>query len=72
MGPRLRQLKTKLGEKQLGDGKPIGGRNRLTDDAIDRLQRYYGLCIRQNKSVSDIRKAIWHCFFTYYVNRCKT
>ncbi|PFX15010.1 hypothetical protein AWC38_SpisGene20799 [Stylophora pistillata] len=33
---------------KLADGKPIGGRGRLTESRIKRLQKYYGLAIRQN------------------------
>ncbi|GFW74484.1 uncharacterized protein TNCV_2413831 [Trichonephila clavipes] len=43
MGTRLRALKLKLKGKKLEDKKSLGGRNRLTDAEIDKLQRYYGL-----------------------------
>ena len=43
MGSRLRSLK-----KPLDDGKPIGGRGRLTDNVIDSMQVYYGEAIRNN------------------------
>ena len=33
---------------KLSDGKPIGGRDCLTDGRIKCLQKYYGLAIRQN------------------------
>lgn len=33
---------------KLDDGKPIGGRRRLTEGKIKQLQKYYGLAIRQN------------------------
>lgn len=64
MGSRLRKLKTKLGKQKLCDGKPIGGKNRLTDAVIDILQSYYGQAIRNNvSSVTDMKKAIWAIFF---------
>ncbi|GFW33170.1 uncharacterized protein TNCV_4699861 [Trichonephila clavipes] len=43
MGTRLRALKLKLKGKKLEDKKSLGGRNRLTDAEVDKLQRYYGL-----------------------------
>ncbi|GFV88933.1 hypothetical protein TNCV_4507071 [Trichonephila clavipes] len=36
--------------QKLSDGKPLCGRNRLTEAEIDRLQAYYGLAIRRNLS----------------------
>ncbi|GFW91454.1 uncharacterized protein TNCV_3376201 [Trichonephila clavipes] len=39
MGTRLRALKLKLKGKKLEDKKSLGGRNRLTDAEIDKLQR---------------------------------
>ncbi|GFW48206.1 uncharacterized protein TNCV_2382901 [Trichonephila clavipes] len=63
-GTRLRRLKTKMREvKKLSDGKPLCGRNRLTEAEIDRLQAYYGLAIRRNlSSVKDMQQAIWAIF----------
>ncbi|GFW05829.1 uncharacterized protein TNCV_603011 [Trichonephila clavipes] len=43
IGTRLRALKLKLKGKKLEDKKSLGGRNRLTDAEIDKLQRYYDL-----------------------------
>ncbi|GFX75413.1 uncharacterized protein TNCV_2546841 [Trichonephila clavipes] len=40
-GTRLRRLKTKMRGQKLSDGKPLCGRNRLTEAEIDRLQAYY-------------------------------
>ncbi|GFT75853.1 uncharacterized protein TNCV_851531 [Trichonephila clavipes] len=55
MGTRLRRLKTKMRGQKLSDGKPLNGRNRLTEAEIDRLQAYYGLAIRRNlSSVKDM------------------
>ncbi|GFX29974.1 uncharacterized protein TNCV_2616861 [Trichonephila clavipes] len=48
MGTRLRRLKTKMRGQKLSDGKPLCGRNRLTETEIDRLQAYYGLAICRN------------------------
>ena len=40
MGRRLRDLKKSYGKRKLEDGKPIGGRDRLTDSNIDLFQKY--------------------------------
>ncbi|GFY01730.1 uncharacterized protein TNCV_1467221 [Trichonephila clavipes] len=67
-GTRLRRLKTKM-RGQKFDGKPLCGRNRLTEAEIDRLQAYYGLAIRRNlSSVKDMQQAIW-AIFTQAINR---
>ncbi|KAJ4449515.1 hypothetical protein ANN_00915 [Periplaneta americana] len=64
MGSRLRRLKTSLKGSNLNDSKFISGKNRLTDSAIDRLQNYYGLAIRQNvDSVENLKKAVWAVYF---------
>ncbi|GFV58637.1 uncharacterized protein TNCV_53851 [Trichonephila clavipes] len=63
IGTRLRRLKTKMRGQKLSDGKPLCGRNRLTEAEIDRLQAYYGLAIRRNlSSVKDMQQAIWAIF----------
>lgn len=40
MGSRLRKLK--FSGAKLPDGKPLGGKRRLTDVAIDNIQKFYG------------------------------
>lgn len=50
MGARLRDLKKHLGKTKLDDGKAIGGKNRLTNREIDKLQEYYGLAIKRGES----------------------
>lgn len=63
MGTRLRRLKVKMRGQKLSDGKPLSGKNRLTEAEIDRIQTYYGLAIRRNlSSVQDMRQAIWAIF----------
>ena len=47
MGKHLMNLKSTTKGK-LADGKSIGGQGRLTEVRIKRIQRYYGLAIRQN------------------------
>ena len=47
MGTHLRELGKK--QKKLKDGKSVkGGKHRLTDETIDKLQTYYGKAIRAN------------------------
>jgi len=63
LGSRLRSLKKQLGMTRLPDGKGIGGKGRLTDKLIDKLQVYYGKAIRQNSHDIDCMRnavmAIW-------------
>ena len=65
MGKNLRDLKQKLGSKKLIDGKPIGGRGRLTDKRIDSLQNYYGDAIKKHAGNEDemaraIKASLYH------------
>ncbi|GFV41873.1 hypothetical protein TNCV_2958891 [Trichonephila clavipes] len=48
MGTRLRALKLKTKGKKLSDKKTLDYLGRLADAEIDKLQRYYGLSIRNN------------------------
>ena len=51
----------------LVEGKPIGGKERLTDKMINKLQNYFGITIRQSKgkTVYELKNAIgavlFHC-----------
>lgn len=64
MGTRLRRLKTTMKGQVLSDGKPLGGAKRLTDEVINRLQRDYGLAIRQNThSVDAMEKAVMALYY---------
>ena len=48
----------------LADGKPIGGRGRLTNEQIDTLQKYYGNAIRGNRNdLTAMRAAVWAIYF---------
>ncbi|GFW09074.1 uncharacterized protein LOC101238613 [Trichonephila clavipes] len=58
VGGRLRQLKKTT--------KGLGGKNKLTDKLIDRIQNYYGITIRSNvgnlqKMMSSVIAAFFHC-----------
>jgi hypothetical protein len=43
-------VKEKSGKK-LHDSKPVGGKGRLTQSEIDKLQNYYGLAIRRMSTI---------------------
>ncbi|GFW81914.1 uncharacterized protein TNCV_2885881 [Trichonephila clavipes] len=63
-GTRLRALKLKMKGKKLNDKKTLGDHGRLTDAEIDKLQRYYGLAIRNNTdSINSMKRAIWATYF---------
>ena len=47
MGINLRNYK-KMNYEELKDGQGFGGKGRLTDTFIDKLQNYYGAAIRNN------------------------
>ena len=49
LGTALRKYKADKKGKKLSDGKGVGGRGRLTDKIIDKMQNYYGKAIRGNK-----------------------
>ena len=64
LGKGLRDLKQHLGNKKLSDGKPIGGRGRLTNGEINKLQNYYGDAVRAHAgNVQDTARAIWASLF---------
>ena len=51
----------------LADGKTLGGKGRLTDKVISKLQNYFGIAIRQSirNTIYQLKKAIeavlFHC-----------
>ena len=66
LGSRLRNLVKDMRGKKLSDGKPLSGKGRLTLKAINKLQNYYGMSIRQNlSSLYSMKKSIvamlFHC-----------
>ncbi|GFU90417.1 uncharacterized protein TNCV_3948471 [Trichonephila clavipes] len=65
MGTRLRAFKLKMkGKTLIKRQKTLGGHGRLTDVEIDKLQRYYGLAIRNNTdSINSMKRAIWATYF---------
>ncbi|KAK7106360.1 hypothetical protein V1264_017625 [Littorina saxatilis] len=64
MGKRLRDVKKNARGKKLSDGKVLGGRGRLTDTEINKIQAYYGNAIRGNtNNLVGMRSAVWAIFF---------
>ena len=60
LGTALRKLKKDLKGTKLDDGKPIGGKGRLTDPVIDTLMNYYGMAIKKNKGdLQGMAKEVW-------------
>uniref|UniRef100_A0A1B6JCK1 Mutator-like transposase domain-containing protein n=1 Tax=Homalodisca liturata TaxID=320908 RepID=A0A1B6JCK1_9HEMI len=64
MGSRLRELKKRLGKTKLKDNRAIGGKNRLTNNDIDKLQEYYGLAIKRGGS--DLQQMVKNVWATYF------
>ena len=54
LGAALRRKKKECGRRPLRDGKTIGGRGRLTDQLINKLQNYFGHALCNN--LNDIEK----------------
>lgn len=64
LGTRLRKLKRDMKGRKLSDGKSLGGRGRLSEEEIDKLQLYYGLAIRRHQgNLEAMRNAVWATFF---------
>ena len=62
LGTRLRALRQSYKDTRT----PLSGRGKLTDKAINSLQNYFGMAIRQNKgALYQMKKAVaailWHC-----------
>ena len=47
MGPGLRELKRKRKGKKLSDGKELGGKGRLTDNIINKIQNLWESNMKQ-------------------------
>ena len=64
MGTRLRNLKKNMGDRELEDGKGLGGRNRLTKKKTDVIQTHYGDAIRSNRNnLVGMKEAVWAVYF---------
>ncbi|XP_065068314.1 uncharacterized protein LOC135693699 [Rhopilema esculentum] len=63
MGTALRSYKKGKKGMKLSDGKTVGGKARLTDLVIDKIQGYYGKAIRSNKNnLEGMHRAVWAIF----------
>ena len=66
MGIRQRNLKKNMWDKKLEDGKGLGGRNKMTKEKIDVIQRHYGNAIRGNRNnLVEMREAVCAVHFHY-------
>ena len=64
MGSALRIYKNKCRGSKLPDGKTVGGRGRLTDAFVEKIQNYYGVTIRSNiGKLKDMQNTIWAIYF---------
>lgn len=60
MGSALRTFKKDHKGRKLADGKTVGGKGRLTDKVIDKIQNYYGNAIRRNAGdLKQMKNDIW-------------
>ena len=63
MGTRLREYNKKMRGTKPKDGLIVGGKNRLTDKGINKIQNYYGQAIRGNIGDKEgMKKEIWAIF----------
>lgn len=56
LGTALRKYKKDMVGEKLSDGKTVGGKGRLTDKVIDKMQNYYGKAIRENRGFGRYEK----------------
>jgi hypothetical protein len=64
MGGRLRRLMKEKAVAKLHGSKPVGGKGRLTQSEVDRLQNYYGLAVRRNvNNLEAMKRTVWAVFF---------
>ena len=69
MGSRLRELKRKKQGLKLSDGKSVGGKGRLTDKVVDKIQNFFGQAIRRNTGdQAGMKKNIWAIFHHMIIN----
>ena len=64
MGSALRIYKNKCRGSKLPDRKTVGGRGRLNDAVVHKIQNYYGMAIRSNiGKPNDMQNTIWAIYF---------
>ena len=59
VGHIQKRMGTALKGMKLNDGKTIGGKGRLADVIIDKIQNFYGQAIRDNDNLVNMQNAIW-------------
>ena len=60
LGTALRNYKKNLKGLKMSDGGRVEGRGRLSDNVIDKMQKYYGRAIRENSGDLDkMKNSIW-------------
>ena len=57
LGTALRKYKISMKGKKLQDGKTVGGKARLTDKVIDKMQNFFGQVIRNNSGAKENMKS---------------
>ena len=63
VGHVQKRVGTRLGDIKKRT-KGLGGKGKLTDSIIDRLQNYYGIAIRSNRGdLEGMKKAVWASLF---------
>ena len=64
MGSALRTFKKDHKGRKLADGKGVGGKGRLTDKVIDKIQNHYGNAIRRNGGdLKQMKNDIWAIYY---------
>ena len=64
LGTALRNYKKNLKGLKMSDGGRVEGRGRLSDNVIDKMQKYYGRAIRENSGDLDKMKIVSGQFTT--------
>lgn len=62
LGTALRNYKknVKMAGLKMSDGGKVDGRGRLTDNFVDRMQKYYGRAIRENAGdLHQMKNSVW-------------
>ena len=57
LGTALRKYKISMKGKKLTDGKTVGGKARLTDKVIDKMQNFFGQVVRNNSGCKEKMKS---------------
>ena len=64
LGTRCRKVIALFHGQKLNDGKGISDAGRLTEKAINKLQNYFGIAIRQNvNNLYQMKKCVWAVLF---------